>query len=232
MKNILCLIPARKGSKAIKNKNFLNVNGKMLIQYTIDSAKKIKKYCDIIISSDSKEIIEICKLNDLNFHGLRPKKLSGDKAQTIDVVNYELKKIEKKYKKKYKFILILQPTCPFRDLKDLKLAIKKIYSKKYDSVVSVKDVNEHHPLRMKVIKKGYLINYSNTKKENFVPRQYLPKVYIRSGSIYLLKRDVLLKYKSLVGNKCFGLVLDGKQALNIDTNSDLIYFKETVGKFK
>ena len=232
MKNILCLIPARKGSKGIKNKNFLNVNGKMIIQYTIDSAKKIKKYCDIVISSDSKKIIEICKLNNLDFHGLRPKKLSGDKAQTIDVVNYELKKIEKKYKKKYKFILILQPTCPFRNLKDLKLAIKKISSKKYDSVVSVKDVNEYHPLRMKIIKKGYLVNYTNMKRENFVPRQYLPKIYIRSGSIYLLKRDVLLKHKSLVGNKCFGLVLDGKQALNIDTNSDLIYFKETVGKFK
>tara|TARA_Y100000591_G_scaffold180269_1_gene155696 strand:+ start:3051 stop:3749 length:699 start_codon:yes stop_codon:yes gene_type:complete len=232
MKNILCLIPARKGSKGVKNKNFLNVNGKMIIQYTIDSAKKIKKYCDIVISSDSKKIIEICKLNNLNFHGLRPKKLSGDKAQTIDVVNYELKKIEKKYKKKYKFILILQPTCPFRNLKDLKLAIKKISSKKYDSVVSVKDVNDYHPLRMKIIKKSYLVNYTNMKRENFVPRQYLPKIYIRSGSIYLLKRDVLLKHKSLVGNKCFGLVLDGKHALNIDTKSDLIYFKETVGKFK
>ena len=85
---------------------------------------------------------------------------------------------------------------------------------------------------MKIIKKSYLVNYTNMKRENFVPRQYLPKIYIRSGSIYLLKRDVLLKHKSLVGNKCFGLVLDGKHALNIDTKSDLIYFKETVGKFK
>ena len=85
---------------------------------------------------------------------------------------------------------------------------------------------------MKIIKKGYLINYSNEKKENFVPRQYLPKIYIRSGSIYLLKRNVLLKHKSLVGKKCFGIVLNGKQALNIDTNLDLTYFKETVRKFK
>ena len=100
MKNILCLIPARKGSKTIKNKNFLKVNRKMIIQYTIDNAKQIKKYCDIVISSDSKKIEEICKLNNLDFHGLRPKRLSGDKVQTIDVVNYELKKIEKKYKKK------------------------------------------------------------------------------------------------------------------------------------
>ena len=228
MKKIFCLIPARKGSKAIKNKNFLKVNRKTIIQYTIDAAKRIKKYCDIVISSDSKEIKKICKSNHLEFHGLRPKRLSGDKAETMDLVNYELKKIEKKYKKKYEYILILQPTCPFRNLKSLKLAIKKIQSKKYDSVVSVKEVNEYHPSRMKLIKKGYLINYLKVKKENFIPRQYLPKIYIRSGSIYLLKRNVLLKQKSLVGKKCFGIVLDGKEALNIDTYPDLLYFKKTV----
>ena len=83
MKNILCLIPARKGSKGIKNKNFLNVNGKMIIQYTIDSAKKIKKYCDIVISSDSRKIIEICKLNNLDFHGLRPKNLAVIKLKLL-----------------------------------------------------------------------------------------------------------------------------------------------------
>ena len=232
MKNILCLIPAREGSKAIKNKNFLKVDGKMLIQYSINTAKKLKKYCDIVLSSDSKKIKKICKSNNLEFHGFRPKKLSGDKAQTIDVVNYELRKIEKKLNKKYKFILILQPTCPFRNIKNLELAIKKISSKKYDSVVSVKDVNEYHPLRMKTIRNGYLINYSNNKRENFIPRQFLPKIYIRSGSIYLLKREVLIKHKSLVGKKCFGIVLSGKDALNIDTYSDLIYFKEIKRKLK
>jgi CMP-N,N'-diacetyllegionaminic acid synthase len=227
MKDILCIIPARSGSKGVKNKNFLKVKGKMLIQYTIDSAKKISKYCDILISSDSPKTEKICKKNNLKFYGLRPKKLSGDKVETYKVVNYELKKIEKGIKT-YKYILLLQPTCPLRDYRKLLKAIKKIKSKKYDSVISIKDVNENHPLRMKKIVNNYVINYADINKENMKPRQSLPKVYIRSGSIYLFERNVLLKQKSMVGKKCYGIILSGKETINIDTYENLNEFKKNL----
>ena len=225
MKDILCIIPARTGSKGVKNKNFLKIKGKMLIQYTIDTAKKISKYCDIIISSDSLKTKEICRKNNIKFHGIRPKKYSGDKVETYKVVNYELKKIEKG-KKIYKYILLLQPTCPIRDYKKLLKAIKKIKSKKYDSVISIKNVNENHPLRMKKIVNNYVINYVNMKKENMKPRQSLPNVYIRSGSIYLFSREVLFRQKSLVGKKCYGIILKGKETINIDTYENLNEFKK------
>ena len=94
-KNCLCIIPARAGSKGVKNKNFKLLNGKPLIQYTIDVAKKIGTHCDIVVSSDYKKIKKICKKNKLEFFGFRPKRLSGDFIETIDVVRYELKKLEK-----------------------------------------------------------------------------------------------------------------------------------------
>ena len=107
-KNCLCIIPARAGSKGVKNKNFKLLNGKPLIQYTIDVAKKIGTHCDIVVSSDYKKIKKICKENKLEFFGFRPKMLSGDFIETIDVVRYELKKLEKLKKKIYKKILLLQ----------------------------------------------------------------------------------------------------------------------------
>ena len=95
MKEILCIIPARLGSKAIKRKNFVKVGGKKLIQYTIDFAKKFERQIEILISSDYEGIKNICNNNNLKFYGLRPKKLSKDTTETIDVLKYVIKKIKK-----------------------------------------------------------------------------------------------------------------------------------------
>ncbi len=224
MKEILCIIPARLGSKAIKRKNFVKVGGKKLIQYTIDFAKKFERQIEILISSDYEGIKNICNNNNLKFYGLRPKKLSKDTTETIDVLKYEIKKI----KKKFKYLLLLQPTCPIRDVKKVKLAITKIKQKKIDSVVSVCDVNQYHPLRMKKIKNGMLVNYIKQKKENMIPRQKLPKIYIRSGAIYLTKINKLLKNNSIVSGKVFPIITQGEENINIDTFQDLLIFREII----
>ena len=173
------------------------------------------------------KITPILKKHKLHFLGLRPNKLSKDNSLTKDVVLYELNKFQKKFQKKYSYILLLQPTTPIRSLDDIKNAIKLINNKKkkYDSVVSIKNVDGNHPLRMKKIKNGYLKNYIDQKKENMIPRQKLPKVYIRSGSFYLIKKNQFLKYNSLVGNKTGYIILKNIYSLNIDTIEDLIIFE-------
>ncbi len=228
-KKNLCIIPARKGSKGIKNKNIVNFRGKPLIQHTFDIAKKIKNNFDILVSTDSKKIMKLSFKNNLLFLGKRPSSLSGDKVETKDVLKYEIKRVEKKRKQKYQNILLLQATCPFRDFKKINLSLKKISTKKFDSVVSVAEVQAGHPLRMKKFKSNYLVNYIKQRNENMKPRQSLPKVYLRSGSIYLFKREVLMKTNTIVGKKCFGLILKGKETINIDTKEQLDYLKT---KFK
>lgn len=223
--NNLCIIPARKGSKGIKNKNIINFKGKPLIQHTFDIAKKIKKDFDVLVSTDSDKIQKLALKNGFLFLGKRPKSLSGDQIETKDVIKFEINRIEKLQKNRYKNILLLQATCPFRDTKKINFSLKKIKSKKFDSVVSVARVDAEHPLRMKKFKSKYLVNYINQKKENMKPRQSLPKVYLRSGSIYLFKREVLMKSNTLVGKKCFGLILKGKEKINIDTKEQLDYLK-------
>ena len=89
----LCIIPARKGSKRIKNKNIVNFRGLPLIQHTFNTAKKIKTKFDILVSTDSKKIKKLALENNFYFLGLRPKKLSGDKAETKDVLKFEIKQI-------------------------------------------------------------------------------------------------------------------------------------------
>ena len=89
-KDSLCIIPARKGSKGIKNKNIIKYLGKPLIQHTFDIAKKIENNFDILVSTDSDKIKKLAIKNNFYFIGKRPKSLSGDKAETKDVLKFEV----------------------------------------------------------------------------------------------------------------------------------------------
>ena len=167
-----------RGFKRYFKQNIVKINNKELINYTIDTAIKLKNYCDIVLSTDSKKIFSKCaNKKKLIFNGLRPKKLSNSNSLTKDVVKYELKKTQQSLKKKYKYILLLQPTCPIRDYKKIIKAFNIIKSRDIDSVISISKVNANHPYRMKIIKKGLLKNFMNFKEENMMPRQKYLRFY-------------------------------------------------------
>lgn len=220
MSKCLCIIPARSGSKRIKNKNIIKLNGKPLIYYTIQFAKKLNFVDEIIFSSDSKRYLNLAKKYKINNLSLRPKKISSDNSQTIDVVKYENDKI-----KKYDYVLLLQPTTPFRDIKDFKKAYRILINNKCDSVITVNLVNNFHPYRMKIFKGNILKNFINLKKENFKAVKHLPKVFVRSGSMYFFKTENISKYNSILGKKTYGIEVKGKNTINIDEKEDLILAK-------
>lgn len=220
----LCIIPARSGSKSIKNKNIMNINGKPLIYYSIKTALNLKHLTKIIFTSDSKKYLNLAKKFGITNLHLRSKKLSSDNALTENLIE-EILKDEKKLGNSYDAILLLQPTSPFRKKNDLLKSYRLLSSKRYDTVVSIKQANDH-PHRLKVFdkKEKYLKNYLKNKY-SFQPRQKLPKVYIRSGSIYYFKVSNLYKYKSIMGKKIFGIKVDNKLGINIDTKEDVILAK-------
>ena len=224
MKKTLCIIPARSGSKTIKNKNIYKLKKKELIYYSIKFANSLSFLSKIIFSSDSKNYLRIAQKYGSKNNNLRPKILSKDTSLTISLVRYLLKEEQKK-NLQYDFVLILQPTSPFRKIKDFNKAYDLLVKKKYDSIVTITDVNEH-PLRMKVFnKKNLLVNYSKIRKESLTPRQKLSKVYIRAGSMYFINVNSLLKNNSLVGKKVFGIKVKEKYSLNIDSKKDIILAK-------
>ena len=116
-KENLCIIPARKGSKGIKNKNIVKFKGKPLIQHTFITAKKLQKEFDVLVSTDSKIIRKLALKNKFNFIGLRPKSLSGDKVETKDVLKYETKKLEKLLKKSIEIFFYCNPLVLLEILK-------------------------------------------------------------------------------------------------------------------
>lgn len=228
---VLGVIPARGGSKSIINKNIADLNRKPLIEYTIQHANKSLLLDSFIVSTDSVKIANIAKKSGAQVPFIRPKKLSNDKAESIDVVIHALKFMENKKSTKYNYVVLLQPTNPFRSSCMIDKAIKIIKKSKFDSVVSVVDVGANHPHRMyKLGKKNKIIPFVKNLKNPMMPRQKLPLVYIRSGDIYVTTRECLINKKSLIGDNSFGLVVESNSTINIDDAFDLELAKLKIKK--
>ena len=129
--------------------------------------------------------------------------------------------MEEKRGYEYDAILMLQPTSPLRTKQHIDKSIQLFFSKDCDSLVSIVSVGAHHPLRMKTLIGDRLINYVEQGFWNMKPRQSLPDVYIRNGSIYLIKRDVFLHSKQLIGKRCLGFPMKELDSINIDSPVDL-----------
>lgn len=216
---VLAIIPARKGSKGIPNKNFKIIkNNKRLIDYTIIEAKKSNYISKIALTSDDERIINHTKKYKLDFIIKRPKKYSTDQSKTISVVLDVLKKVKKF---QADLILLLQPTSPLRKSSQIDKAIKTLLKndKNYHSLVSVVKLEDPHPYKLKKIKDNYLVPFLKNKSSE-VPRQSLEKVFKLNGSIYLIKTEIFREYKSFF-IKTYPFVMNEKYSLNLDTMNDL-----------
>ena len=128
--NFLCIIPARSGSKGIKDKNIKKIKKLTLIEHAYVFAKKLKEFDEIIVSTDSKKYLKFLKKYDYKFTNfLRPKSLSRKNSTDLDVLSYELKRYENYFKKKFDYVAFFQPTSPIRKKSDIIKCIKIIKKK-------------------------------------------------------------------------------------------------------
>ena len=146
---ILAIIPARKNSRRIKFKNRKILGKKMLIEYTIDVAKKCKQFCDIFVTTDDQKILDIAKKKKVLAPWLRPSNLSSSKTSSYATVKHSISWYESNIQK-IDVIILLQPTSPFRTIKNILDAINFFKSdKKKSSVLSVSLVKVFDPFKLK-----------------------------------------------------------------------------------
>ena len=216
-KETIAIIPARSGSKGLKNKNILKINSKTLIEISALQAKKIKLINKVIISSDSKEYIKYGKTVGAISLGLRPSKLSGDNTKTIEVLKHLLE-----FLPNAETILLLQPTSPIRSVKEIEKALE-ICIRERKCVISISELDEPNPYKLKVINQQNIItpflNHKNFNSET--PRQLLPKTYRLTGGFYCLNVDQMLKFNSVIPEGSIGYPT--KMYPNIDTKNDFDY---------
>jgi len=219
-KNVLVVIPARSGSTGIKDKNIQKLNGKPLLAHSIIYALKSKIVDKIIVSTDSKKYAKIAKKFKAEIPFIREKKLAGNLVPDFPVIYDSLKRCERKYLKKFDFVILLRPTSPLREKglieKSLILLTK---GKKCTSVRAVKQTPAH-PYRNWLLKKnGFIKGYERKIKEPYnLERQKLPKVYFQTGDIETIKRSTLIN-GSISGENVRPLVIKN-EIIDIDKIED------------
>ena len=226
---ILGIIPARAGSKSIKNKNIINLNGKPLIAHTIMAAKN-SKLQNFIVSSDSKKILNIAKkFGDKNLF-LRPKKFSLDSTRSVNLYKFLKKELEKFFE--FDAIMVLQPTTPLRRSEDINKSIDLFLKKKCDSVISVTPVGGAHPARMKYLNRHkFILDPNFAEKKEGQNRQELKQIYIKNGAIYLFNKKNLDK-NTIKGKKSFAMIMPRNLSVNIDDKYDLEIAKFFINRIK
>ena len=219
---ILCILQVRGGSKGVPKKNIRKVNGKPLMTWTIESAKKSGVFDDIWVSSDSDEILEVGRQEEVNTIK-RPEELSGDEVLSVDSLHWAVGEIEKLKGTTYDYVVELPVVCPLRNETHIKEAVEKLITTGADSVISVTQMTDKHPVRMKRITDEDLIEdfCSEYPEGDAGRRQDLEPCYIRNGGIYSMKRDTLMNEKTRHGKVSRPYVMEDKYSINIDSEMDL-----------
>lgn len=224
---VLAVIPARGGSKGIPRKNLADLCGKPLIAYSIQAGLGARSITRLIVSTDDAEIAEVAKSFGADVPFMRPADLASDTAHSLPVVQHAVTAVESEEGNRYDVIVLLQPTTPLRTANDIDDGVGLLASSGADSVVSVVDVGANHPFRMKRIEAdGRLVNFVDQGFEDMRPRQELPRVYIRSGDLYISRRRVVMEENTLVGSNCRAIIVPDDRAVNIDTPLDLLRAEE------
>ncbi len=212
-KKILALIPARGGSKGIANKNIKLFNGSPLIEWTIKLALKSKLIDKVVVSSDSKKILNISKKLGSDVI-LRPKNISGDNATIESAVSHCIKY----YKNIYDTIILLSPTSPLRKKNDLDNSIKFFYLNKLDSCFSGSKLTDFLIWGYdETLNRYNSINYDFKHRGN---RQSRKLGFVENGSIYIFKPKLILKNKNRIGGNFKIFNMDFWQSFEIDEKED------------
>lgn len=222
-KIIHVLIPAREGSKGIKDKNIIDILGKPLINWSIDFSKMSKNVNNVYVSTDSKRIQKIANQCGAEVPYLRPKNISGDKSLDIEFIKFHLQWLQENRLEIPYAIVHLRTTGPGRCIADLEKAIKII--KEDSSLTGLRSVSLSKLTPYKMWKMNNENNLtplltSDSKELHSIPRQDLPRVYWQNGYIDIIKPETVINHNSMVGDNCFGLITSD-DIIDLDYLSDI-----------
>lgn len=228
-KKILCIIPARKNSQGLKNKNIKIIYKRPLIYWPISAAKKSKIIDHIFVSTDSNIIKKLVSKYKVDCPYLRPKKLGKNNSRISDVIIHTLNYFVKN-KIHFDYFILLEPTSPLTNNIDIdKMLIKLIKRQNFTSLVSItKNITAHPIFNLRLNKKNDLVQkFLNGKIDQ--NRQKISELYYLSGNAYISKISTFLNYRSFIQKKTLGYKVDKWKSSEID---DLVDFIKTQALMK
>jgi len=218
-KKILSIIPARGGSKGLPRKNIADLAGKPLIAWTIEASLNSKYITKTIVSSDDKEILDVAIKYGSEIIK-RPDNLATDTATSESVVKHAIDYLES-IGEVFDIVILLQPTSPLRDFKDINGAFESMFDSGATAVISTCEFDNKILKTFIESSNGFLEGISNNKYP-FMRRQDLPKVYMSNGSIYIIDTKTFKNVNSFMTDKTLNYLMPKKGSVDIDSSDDLI----------
>lgn len=217
MKNI-AIIPARSGSKGLRDKNIKDLKGKPLLAYAVEAAKQSGIFDVIHVSTDSEEYAIIARQFGADVPFLRSSETATDTSSTWDAVKYVLEQYEQ-LNQSFELVTVLQPTSPLRTADDIKGAYRFFEEKEANMISSVCEM-EHSPLWSNTLPEDLSMEKFENEQIIYMPRQSLPTYYRENGAIYMLKTDYLRTANNIYKDKCYAYIMERSHSIDIDVEMD------------
>jgi CMP-N,N'-diacetyllegionaminic acid synthase len=218
-RRVVAVIPARSGSKSVPGKNIRDLAGKPLIAWTIETALNTPEIDRIIVSTDGEKITEISRKYGAEVYP-RPAELATDEALVIDTLRH-LRKQLKKEKESAEYMVLLEPTAPFRLPTDISECLNILESNKLDSIATFVESssNPHRAWKIdSIIPKPFIVG-----SDPWLPRQSLPVAWHLNGGVYAFLLDRLPdEGRGLLFGKYGSVCMPQERSIDVDSETDFL----------
>lgn len=213
---VLGLVVARGGSKGVPRKNLRLLGGRPLIAWTIEAAKASSCLDALVISTDDPEIAETARQNGCEVPFLRPAELAGDTVGAMPVVMHAIRTLEEAGRH-FDWIVLLQPTSPFRSASDIDAAVKLCFDGEAPACVSLVEADKSPWWMVSLNDAGRM---ETLMESTAVRRQDLPVAYAYNGAVYVARISWLAQSGSFIAPETLGYVMPRDRSLDIDGEWD------------
>lgn len=220
-KRVLAVVPARGGSKGVKLKNLREIGGVSLVARAGHIAKSVPEIDRAVVSTDHEGIAHEAELAGLAAPFRRPESLSGDRISDLEVLLHALGEMETLDDVRYDIVLMLQPTSPSRTVDHIRKTLAHLVEGDFDAVWTVSETDgKSHPLKQLKLSESGALDLYDAAGAAIIARQQLSPVFHRNGIAYAIARECLIGKKSIMGDRCGAVIIDGP-TINIDTEIDI-----------
>jgi N-acylneuraminate cytidylyltransferase len=224
--SIVGLIPARAGSKRVKNKNIKPLDGHPVIAYTIAAARASGIFGDVVVSTDSEQFAEIARHYGASVPFLRPDEYAGDRSPDIEWIEHTLGRLRDEGQR-YDCFAILRPTSPFRKAETIQRAWQTFLAE--DGVDSLRAVEKckQHPGKMWVVRghRMFPLLPIGPKEQPWHSSQYptLPEVYVQNASLEIAWSRVIFENRTIAGDSYVPFITEGDEGYDVNDVADWVY---------
>jgi CMP-N-acetylneuraminic acid synthetase len=218
--NIICTICARGGSKGVKNKNILPIDGKPLIAHTLEQARQSQLFDYIVVSSDSDQILETAEQWGADILIKRPIELAGDTAAKIPVIRHAVLATEERVGKTFDIVFDLDATSPLRFVSDIIQSFEMFQQQQASNLITATPSRKSPYFNMVEVDQHEKVRLSKQRESHVVRRQDAPACYDMNASIYIWERASLFAHDSVFQDTTALYVMPEERSIDIDTPID------------